>query len=198
MIHTLENNREELLLLREGLDEDYLTRAKAAAYVLDNLEEVSMDVAEMQYLADLLNVDEIHIFDENGFIVAGSVSKYVGMDMHDHPQTNAFIAVLESDDPDAYLIQDAQPNAAEEKIMQYIGVRRKGQKGVIQVGLTPTRQLEAQSRNTYEYIFSKFPTDKGEELYVVDTRTGAVLGHCGGMVLNLNAYCYELEDLMDC
>ncbi len=198
MIHTLENNREELLLLREGLDEDYLTRAKAAAYVLDNLEEVSMDVAEMQYLADLLNVDEIHIIDENGFIVAGSVSKYVGMDMHDHPQTNAFIAVLESDDPDAYLIQDAQPNAAEEKIMQYIGVRRKGQKGVIQVGLTPTRQLEAQSRNTYEYIFSKFPTDKGEELYVVDTRTGAVLGHSGGMNLNFNAECYQLEDLMDC
>lgn len=198
MIHTLENNREELRLLREGLDEDYLTRARAAAYVLDNLEEVSMDVAEMQYLANLLNVDEIHIIDENGFIVAGSVSKYVGMDMHDHPQTNAFIAVLESDDPDAYLIQDAQPNAAEEKIMQYIGVRRKGRKGVIQVGLTPTRQLEAQSRNTYEYIFSKFPTDKGEELFVVDAHTGNVLGHSDGINKDFSAECYQLDQLIDC
>lgn len=198
MIHTLENNREELRLLRESLDEDYLTRAKAAAYVLDNLEEVSMDVSEMQYLADLLNVDEIHIIDENGFIVAGSVSEYVGMDMHDHPQTNAFIALLESDDPDAYLIQEARPNAAEAKIMQYIGVRRKGQKGVVQVGLTPKRQLAAQSRNTYEYIFSKFPTDKGEELFVVDTRTGDVLGHSDGINLDFSAECYQLEHLMDC
>lgn len=198
MIHTLENNREELRLLREGLDEDYLTRAKAAAYVLDNLEEVSMDVSQMQYLADLLNVDEIHIIDENGIIAAGSVSEYVGIDMHNHPQTNAFIALLESDNPNAYLIQEAQPNAAEAKMMQYIGVRRKGQNGVIQVGLTPTRQLAAQSRNTYEYIFSKFPTDKGEELFVVDARTGAVLGHSDGMDLDFSAECYQLEHLMDC
>lgn len=198
MIHTLENNREELRLLREGLDEDYLTRAKAAAYVLDNLEEISMDVSELQYLADLLNVDEIHIIDENGFIVAGSVSKYIGMDMHDHPQTNAFIPLLESDGEDAYFIQEAQPNAAEGKIVQYIGVTRKAKKGFIQVGLTPTRQLEAQSRNTYEYIFSKFPTDKGEELFVVDTRTGEVRGHSDGINQDFSAECYQLEDLMDC
>lgn len=198
MIHTLENNREELRLLREGLDEDYLTRAKAAAYVLDNLEEISMDVSELQYLANLLNVDEIHVIDENGFIVAGSVSKYIGMDMHDHPQTNAFIPLLESNDEDAYFIQDAQPNAAEGKIMQYIGVARKAKKGFIQVGLTPTRQLEAQSRNTYEYIFSKFPTDKGEELFVVDTQTGEMLGHSNGMNQDFDAECYQLEELMDC
>ena len=198
MIHTLENNREELRLLREGLDEDYLTRAKAAAYVLDSQEEVSMDVSEMQYLANLLNVDEIHIIDENGIIVAGSVSQYVGIDMHNHPQTNAFIALLENDDPNAYLIQDAQPNAAEGKIMQYIGVHRKNRKGVIQVGLTPTRQLEVQSRNTYEYIFSKFPTDKGEELFVVDLNTGNVLGHSDGINQDFSAECYQLDQLLLC
>lgn len=198
MIHTLENNREELRLLRESLDEDYLTRAKAAAYVMDHVEEVSMDVSQMQYLANLLNVDEIHIIDENGIIVAGSVSEYVGIDMHDHPQTSAFLPLLENHGEDAYLIQEAQPNAAEAKMMQYVGVARKGQKGVIQVGLTPTRQLAAQSRNTYEYIFSKFPTDKGEELFVVDSKTGTVLGHSDGIDMDFSAECYQLEHLKDC
>ena len=66
VIHTLENNQEELALMRESLDEDYLTRARAAAYVLDRQKEVSMDVEEMQYLANLLNVDELHMIDENG------------------------------------------------------------------------------------------------------------------------------------
>ena len=33
MIHTLQNNEEELHLLNQNLDEDYLTRARAAAYV---------------------------------------------------------------------------------------------------------------------------------------------------------------------
>lgn len=153
MIHTLESNREELRQLNESLDEDYLTRARAAEYVLDRMKSVSMDVSQMQYLADLLNVDELHVIDGNGIIVSASVSKYVGIDMADHEQTREFLTILESDDENAFLIQDTQPNAAENKIMKYVGVARKGQKGVVQVGFKPIRQLDAISRNTYSYIF---------------------------------------------
>ena len=198
MIHTLENNQLELALLKESLDEDYLTRARAAAYVLDRQKEVSMDVAEMQYLADLLNVDELHIIDENGIIAAGSVSQYVGIDMSQHPQTRPFLELLGRDGEDAYLIQEAQPNAAEGKMMQYVGVARKGQPGVVQVGFTPTRQLAARARNTYGYIFSRFPTDIGEELFVVDISTGAILGHSGGLNKDFSADCYRLDQLRSC
>ena len=198
MIHTLENNRIELELLNESLDEDYLTRARAAAYIFDNQEEVTQDVQEMQYLANLFNVDELHVIDENGIIVAGSVSQYVGIDMDDHPQTRAFLAILRSPDQNAYLIQETQPNAAEGKIMKYIGVAKKSSKGIVQVGLRPTRQMEAQSRNTYEYIFSKFPTDVGEEFYVVNASDGSVLGHSGGIDQNFDAPCYQLEQLKGC
>lgn len=198
MIHTLKNNRAELQLLNESLDEDYLTRAKAAAYVLDRQKDVSMDVSQMQYLADLLNVDELHIIDENGIIVSASVSRYVGFDMSAHDQTRPFLTLLDQDGEDAYLIQEMQPNAAEEKMMKYIGVSRKAQKGVVQVGFTPTRQLAAQSRNTYEYIFSKFPTDIGEELYVVDASTGELLGHSDGLDRDFSAECYQLDSLLTC
>lgn len=198
MIHTLENNQLELDLLRESLDEDYLTRAKAAAYVLDRQEDVSMDVGQMQYLADLLNVDEVHVIDEKGIIISSSVSKYVGFDMTAHDQTRPFLDLIGSDAEDAYLIQDARPNAAEEKIMQYVGIARKEKAGVIQVGFTPTRQLEAQSRNTYDYIFSKFPTDIGEELFVVDAATGTVLGHSDGLNQDFSAECYHLDELTGC
>lgn len=198
MIHTLENNQEELSLLRESLDEDYLTRAKAAAYVLDRQPEVSLNVSEMQYLANLLNVDELHVIDEKGIIVSASVSKYVGIDMADHKQTREFLALLDSNVEDAYLIQEAQPNAAEGKVRQYIGVSRKAVKGIVQVGFTPTRQLSAQSRNTYEYIFSKFPTDIGEELFVLDATTGEILGHSDGIDKNFEGECYTLHELLGC
>lgn len=197
MIHTLESNREELQQLNESLDEDYLTRARAAEYVLDRMKSVSMDVSQMQYLADLLNVDELHVIDGNGIIVSASVSKYVGIDMADHEQTREFLTILESDDENAFLIQDTQPNAAENKIMKYVGVARKGQKGVVQVGFKPIRQMDAISRNTYSYIFSRFPTDIGEELYVID-QDGKVLGHSGGMENDFRAPCYQLEQLKDC
>ncbi len=198
MIHTLENNRMELALLNENLDADYLTRARAAAYVMDRQEDVLMDVSKMQYLADLLNVDELHVIDENGMIVYASVSQYVGIDMNDHEQTRAFLALLDSEDEDAYLIQEPQPNAAEDKIMQYVGVARKGRKGVVQVGFEPKRQLEAQSRNTYDYIFSRFPTDIGEELFVVDCDTGTVLGHSEDIDRDFGREYYQLDSLMEC
>lgn len=201
MIHTVENNRAELEQLKESLDEDYLTRARAAAYVLDRQKEVSMYVGEMQYLAKLLNVDELHIIDENGIIVSSSVSKYVGFDMHSGEQTRPFLDLIGRGDEDAYLIQEAQPNASEGKIMQYVGVARKSVPGIVQVGFTPTRQLEAQARNTYEYIFSKFPTDIGEEFYVIDLAGdsyGTVQGHSSGLDQDFSADCYRPGVLRDC
>lgn len=196
VIHTLENNQAELDIIKQNLDEDYLIRAKAAAYSLAQLEE--MDVEEMEYLANLFNVDEVHFIDEKGFIRYSSVSQYVGINMDDHPQTREFLQILESDDKDAYIIQKLQPNAAENKIMKYVGVAAKGQKGIVQVGFEPTRQIEAQSRNTYEYIFSKFPTDIGEEIFVVNRTTGEILGHSGGMDREFNQACYKLEELKGC
>ena len=198
VIHTLENNQIELTELNDSLNEDYLTRAKAAAYVLDRQPEVSMNVSEMQYLADLLNVDELHVIDENGIIVSASVEKYIGIDMSKHKQTKEFLSLLESDEEDAYLIQEPQPNAAEDKIMQYVGVARKATKGIAQVGFEPTRQLEAESRNTYDYIFSKFPTDEGEELFAIDTTTGHILGHSDGMEKEFADSAYHLHNLLDC
>lgn len=192
IVHTLENNQAELEILKKSLDEDYLTRAKAAEYIFDRQENISLNVREMQYLANLLNVDELHVIDGNGMIVSGSVSQYVGIDMADHPQTSAFLSLLDAED-DAFLIQEPQPNAAEEKVMQYVGVARKGIKGVVQVGFEPTRQMEAQSRNTYEYIFSQFPTDTGEELYAVDISTGEILGHSDGIdEQEFTEECYQI------
>ncbi len=198
IIHTLESNQAELEIMQKNLDVDYLTRAKAAAYIFDRQDEIPMDTAEMQYLANLLNVDELHVIDENGIIVSGSVSQYVGIDMANHKQTSPFLALLESDDENAYLIQEPQPNAAEGIVRQYVGVARKGTKGIVQVGFKPTRQMEAQSRNTYEYIFSKFPTDTGEELFAVDSGTGEILGHSGGIGHSFQEEYYQLDQLKGC
>lgn len=198
IIHTLESNQMELDLMNENLNEDYFTRAKAAAYVLDRQEEVVMDVSEMQYLAKLLDVDELHYIDENGIIASASVSQYIGMNMADYDQTRPFLAILESDEEDAYLIQEARPNAAAGKIMQYIGVARKNKGGFVQVGFEPKRLMEAQSRNTYDYIFAKFPTDAGEELFVVDCETGAVLGHSEDIGQDFGADSYQPGALREC
>ena len=161
IIHTIQSNQVELQSIRENLDEDYLTRARAAAYVIDLQPEMLDDVEELQNLVSLLNVDEIHVIDENGIIISSSVTKYLGLDFHDGEQTVEFLKLLEDEEGTAYLIQKEQPNTAEQKMMKYVGVTRKGIHGIVQVGLTPVRLEEAQARNTYRYIFNRFPAPWG-------------------------------------
>lgn len=198
IIHTLKTNKEELESIKSTLDEDYLTRAKAAAYVMERNPEVMENPEELQKLAVLLNVDELHVIDEDGIIIYSSVPKYLGIDFHEDEQTQAFLPILDSEDENAYVIQDAQPNAAEGKMMKYIGVARKEIKGIIQVGLEPVRQMEAQERNTYQYIFSRFPTDVGEEYFAVEYAGGTVLGHSGIITETEARSYYQPESLMKC
>lgn len=197
VIHTMENNQAELESIKANLDEDYLTRAKAAAYVIENYPKVLKSVKELKNLATLLNVDELHVINEKGILTNSSVPRYIGMDFHDGKQTREFLSIIDSKDKNAYLVQEAQPNAAEKKIMKYVGVARQGERGIIQVGLEPVRQMEAQARNTYNYIFSRFPTEKEEEYFAVDCEKDEVIAYSGGIQESLKKY-YRLENLSDC
>lgn len=198
VIHTMEENQIELDAINQNLDEDYLTRARAAAYVIERNPEVADSVADLQYLAGLLNVDEIHVIDENGIIIYSSVPIYLGVDFHDGEQTRGFLPLLEDESGEACLAQEAQPNSAEQKMMKYVGVTRKGKRGIVQVGLQPIRQQEAQERNTYEYIFSRFPTDVGQEYFAIDCTTNQVLAHSGNIPGGHTEDGHNVENLKGC
>lgn len=198
VINTMENNQNDVEEINRNLDEDYLTRARAAEYVIGIRPTILESRSELLHLANLLNVDEVHIIDENGIITHSSVSRYIGLDFRDDPQTREFLWILDNYTQEAYLIQEARPNAAEGKTMKYVGVARKDQKGIVQVGLEPVRQLEAQRKNTYDYIFSIFPTEEGEEFFAVDCKTDQLLGHSGNEYHEKNSKCHSISYLTDC
>ena len=198
IIHTVQENQVELKAIQRNLDEDYLTRARAAAYVIDQNPEIVEDVEELQNLSVLLNVDEIHVIDENGIIAYSSVPEYIGLDFHEGEQTREFLSLLLDEDGEHYLIPKEQPNTAEQKIMKYVGVTRRGVHGIIQVGLQPVRLEEAQERNSYKYIFNRFPTDKGEEFFAIDSSTGKVVADTGDLPQNALEQKYADNALTDC
>lgn len=197
---TIDNNEVELQNLKESLSEDYLTRAYAFAYIIQQNLSVLESQQEMERIAELLNVDELHVIDENGILFAGSISKYFGMDFHTTDQTKEFLSIL--DDPDSYLVQDIRPNGYEEKVFQYIGVARQDKKGIVQVGMAPTRMLEAQKRNQLDYIFSRVPVDAGGVLFAIDKDSGEVLAHsdekmAGSSMEDLGLSEKEIADCRD-
>lgn len=180
IITTLEDNQVAETSINRTMGREYLTRAKAAAYAIKRDPSILTDTDELQQLSSLLSVDELHITDENGIIAYSSIPDYVGVDFHNDEQTRKFLSILDSDE-NAYVIQSAQPDSTSGRLMRYVGVARLDQTGIVQIGLTPTRLLEAQNQNTYSNIFSTLTTDIGEEFFAIDCKTKLIVGHSDGI-----------------
>ncbi len=107
-------NEKEIL---EELKIDYVSKAVAVAYILEHNAEAQQNIDELKKIADLMNVDEIHFFDEHGTIVNGTVKNYYGVSFDDGEQVGFFKPMLK--DRNLTMCQDITPNTAEAKNMMY-------------------------------------------------------------------------------
>lgn len=174
MTDILEQNEADVAALREGLQTDYIIRAKAAAYIVESRPEVEGDVAGLRGVAALLQVDELHLFDVQGTIYSGTEPKYYGYSFHSGEQMQFFLPLLQ--DRGLELCQDVTPNTAEGKLMQYVALWREDGKGIVQIGMEPVRLMEAMRKNELPYLFARMTTETGLILWAVDGETGEVLG----------------------
>lgn len=87
----INENRNELI---ESLKDDYIVRAKAVSYMIDADPAVEYDVNELQKIAKLMAVDEIHLFDDQGTIYSGSAPKYFGYNFDSGAQMEYFKPML--------------------------------------------------------------------------------------------------------
>lgn len=171
---TLDKNKVESEAVREQFQRMCLVRAKAAAYIMQNSDIAVNNQEEMEKIAKLLEVDELHIFNEEGTIYAGSEPKYYGYNFNSGEQMRFFLPMLE--DKSLELCQDVTPNTAEGKLMQYAAVWREDGQGIIQIGMEPVRLLEAMKKNELPYIFSLLTQGDGVALYAAAPDTYEILG----------------------
>ncbi len=160
--------------LRDSLKDDYIVRAQACSYIVEHSDISEQDVRELRKIAKLLEVDEIHLFDTDGFIYAGTNPEYYGYNFDSGEQMSFFKPMLS--DYELSLCQDVTPNTAEGKLMMYALVWREDRKGLIQIGLTPTRLLEQIERNKVANILSEIPTNNN--IYFVAERSTGKIVEC--------------------
>lgn len=178
IVQILNNSDAELKNLSDGLSEDYLTRARAFAYMVEKEPDILESRKKLNEIKKILSVDELHAINEEGILNAGTIPKYIGMDFRSTKQTKEFLSILNGKRD--YLIQKVQPNGAEKKMFQYIGVKRRDQPGILQVGIAPDRLLRAKKRNELSYIFSRVPADEGYVLFAVNMKDKKVIAHSDG------------------
>lgn len=170
----VEENETELNAVKEDLRTSCILRARAVAYILQQDKSKIENLDEINKIASLLQVDEIHVFDEKGTLYAGNNPKYYGYSFFSGNQLKFFQPMLQ--DKTLSLCQEVTPNTAEYKMMQYAACWMEDGSSIVQIGLEPERVLEQTKKNEISYVFSMFATDDGATLLAVDPDTYAVSG----------------------
>ena len=174
VIAVIDKNESSESELVRSLKDDYIVRAKAISYIVDAKPEVEYDVEELQKIAGLMSVDEIHFIDDTGTIYSGSLPKYFGYSFDSGEQMAFFKQMLNN--YDLTLCQDVTPNTAEAKEMMYAITWNEAKTHMVQVGITPKRLLKELKRNQISNVVADMPVYKGMEIYVVDAKTKKILG----------------------
>lgn len=180
----LVQNEKEVEQIKEDFAKNCLVNAKAAAYIVQNNPGIINNQDELEKIAELLQIDEFHIFDTQGNLYAGSQPKYFGLNFNSGEQMRFFLPMLE--DRSLELCQEITPNTAEQKLMQYAAVWREDGEGIVQIGMEPHRVLEAMKRNELSYIFSIVTADKGAVICALDPETYQVLGATSSSYIDQN------------
>ena len=174
----------------KSLKDDYIVRAKAISYIVDAKPEVEYDVDELQKIAGLMSVDEIHFIDDTGTIYSGSLPKYFGYSFDSGEQMAFFKQMLNN--YDLTLCQDVTPNTAEAKEMMYAITWNESKTHMVQVGITPKCLLKELKQNQISNVVADMPVYKGMEIFVVNTTTKKIEGatnrtKIGNTLKNVNA-----------
>ena len=170
----VEKNAQDLTHIKEDFSDSCLIRARAAAYVAQHYPKVIENIEETKQIAELLEIDELHFFNTDGEIYAGTNPEYYHYNFNSGEQMQFFLPMLENRSLE--LCQDITPNTAEQKLMQYAAVWREDGKGIVQIGMEPQRVLKESEGRTLSAVFSLFPTDRATSLYAIDSQSHKIIG----------------------
>lgn len=174
IISVLDKNNTEEEELLASLKEDYIVRAKAVAYMIDHNRDKSLNAEDYIKMAELMSVDEIHLFNKNGEIYNGSNPEYYGLSFESGEQIGYFAPMLKH--KTLSMCQDVTPNTAEGKSMMYAITWNDTGTKMIQIGVEPTRLLEQLKQNQLDIVIDNMPAYEGYEFCVADKASGTIKG----------------------
>ena len=172
--NVLDANARKEQSLTDSLKESYTSKAKAVAYVIDNIPETEYDIAEQIRLAKLMSIDEIHLFTEDGEIYSGTVPAYYGYTFDSGEQMAYFKPMLSN--KALSMCQDVTPNTAESKPMMYAICWNDGGTRMIQIGIEPRRLIEEMQSNAISEVVNNIPAYEGVNIIIADGETQEILG----------------------
>ena len=183
----IEENKDSYQTLLETLKEEYTLRAETVANILEMEGRLYQTTQEYRKIAKQLRVDEIHIINTGGCIVAGTNPEYFGYSFSSGEQMGYFKPMLT--DKTLSMCQDMVPNTAEGKMMMYAIVWNSSGTAMIQIGITPSRLLAKMNSASVENLVRQMPITSGMNIFLLKDSTGKILA-----TTRQDMLLYELQD----
>lgn len=121
-----------------------LAKTRAFAHMVAQDPELIKRPGALDELAETLDVDELHVSDERGILIASRPTSSLGYDMNSRDQSRAFMPAL-TNKTFAFVQEPMFKGVETNRIFQYAGVARIDRPGIVQVGFS-NRRVEAARR----------------------------------------------------
>ncbi len=172
--HLLDDNRSDRFAVQEDLEKKYLRNAHIAAFMIENHPELQGDAEKLRGIAEVLQLDEICIFDKTGLLYGGTHPEYYGMTFDSGEQMSFFKPMLE--DKTLELCQDMTENTYDGRKMQYAAVWSDSGEFIVEVGKNAEDSALLMEKYDLSYIFSLIRVTSEAEFYAADSETGEIMG----------------------
>lgn len=161
--------------LKEDLGQDYISIAKGVAFLISQKPDIIGSPEKLTEYAKSINVDEIHVCDENGVLQWGTVKDFYGFDFKTTDQTKPFLGALT--DKNFTLVQDPQERGSDKVLFQYIGVARIDKPGIIQIGVRPERLQREMEKADISTISEMYKVGDKGFITILNKDTGKILSY---------------------
>lgn len=168
----LVENEQDIENLKSLLSTEYIEKARAFAHMIKLEPSIIDDKDELIRIMNELGVDELHVTDDKGVLLWGTIDSYIGFDFATSDQASAFMRIL--DDPSYELAQEPTINGAEGKLFQYVGVARQDKKGIVQVGILPSRLDEALANNSIQNVVKGYKVGTKGFIFAVNNESNTI------------------------
>lgn len=173
IISLIHKNASEEESVEADRNAEYLTRIKAARYVIENNAQ-ELNVENMGNLAKTMDIAELYVVDDQGTIIHSTSEIGLGVQLANEKMSSIFLNLYNDYNPQGYLIQDVMKSTSGYAMMCYVAICREDTVGMILAGFA--EKSNSEKRNLYSVIFEQFPVGKEEEYFAIDKESGKLLG----------------------
>lgn len=158
----------------EENEEMYLKRAQAIAYFLENDENL-LTKKGLRQLQSLMEVQAIHVVDNEGKIGLSSEDKSIGLNLLKHEQAKEFWNLIRSNDKNDYVIQYEAMNIINHEKRSFIGVKTNLKEySMIQIALEDSVFKNIIHEDIITKVLHRIPTLYEEAIVALNGKTGEV------------------------